>query len=127
MTDDSSKITSIGQIAIPVHDLARATAFYRDVLKIPFLFQAGDLVFFQCGETRMMLSLPEASEFDHPTSLIYYRVDDIDREFERLISEHVVVVDEPHLIARMEDHELWMAFFKDTEGNPFALMEEYPL
>jgi methylmalonyl-CoA/ethylmalonyl-CoA epimerase len=127
MPEEATGISSIGQIAIPVHDLPRAVAFYRDILKLPFLFQAGDLAFFQCGQTRMMLSQPEAAEFDHPASLIYYQVDDLDREFERLIAEQVVVVDEPHLIAKMEDHELWMAFFKDSEGNPFGLMQEYPL
>ena len=52
-------ISRIGQIAINAHDVARATAFYRDTLELPFLFAAGKLSFFDCGGVRLMLTEPE--------------------------------------------------------------------
>ena len=74
-----------------------------------------------------MLTIPEQAQFDHPSSLVYYRVNDIRRAFELLSGAGVSFMDEPHRIAQMPDHELWMAFFGDTEGNTLALMSEVPL
>lgn len=119
-----SGITSIGQIAINVKDPARATAFYRDVLGLKFLFNAGTLNFFDCGGVRLMLSLPEKPEFDHPSSILYFKVGDLRATYERMKSAGAKFVDEPHLIARMPDHELWMSAFHDTEGNLLELMSE---
>jgi catechol 2,3-dioxygenase-like lactoylglutathione lyase family enzyme len=123
---EHSTLTQIGQIAINVHDVDRATAFYRDVLALPHLFRAGNLSFFNCGGVRLMLSPPEKPEFDHPSSILYFRVADIHAAFERLKSAGVKFEGEPHLIARMPIHELWMNFFRDTEGNLLALMSEVP-
>lgn len=117
--------TAIGQIAINVHDVARATAFYRDVLGLPLLFEvAPKMAFFQCGDARLMLSLPEKPEFDHPGSILYYRVADIEAAYAECRSRGMAFDGAPHLVARMPDHELWMAFFRDTEGNIGALMCE---
>ncbi|CAN5635381.1 hypothetical protein BH10CHL1_BH10CHL1_18990 [soil metagenome] len=104
-------ISQIGQIAINVHDLARAIAFYRDVLALPFLFDAPGLAFFQCGEVRLLLSQPEKPELDHPGSIIYYKVPDIQRAYTMLRTHNVNFIDEPHLIAKLPDHDLWMVFF----------------
>jgi methylmalonyl-CoA/ethylmalonyl-CoA epimerase len=118
-------LTQIGQIAINVHDLDRAVEFYRDALGMRFLFQAPpSLAFFDCGGVRIMLSPAERPEFDHPGSVLYYKVDDINAAVETLKSRGVTFDDEPHLIAKMPDHDLWMAFFKDSEGNTLALMCE---
>lgn len=114
----------IGQISMNAHDIERATAFYADVLKVKRLFRAGDLSFFDCGGVRLMLSKPEAPEFDHPGSVLYFRVGDIEATHQELAGRGVTFIGEPHLIARMPDHELWMAFFKDSEGNTLALMSE---
>lgn len=122
----SSALTRIGQIAVNVHDVDRATAFYRDVLALPHLFRAGHLSFFNCGGVRLMLSPPEKPEFDHAGSILYFQVEDIHAAFQRLKSAGVKFEDEPHLIARMPTHELWMSFFRDTEGNLLALMNEIP-
>ena len=119
-----SGITSIGQIAINVKDPARATAFYRDVMGLKFLFNAGTLNFFDCGGIRLMLSLPEKPEFDHPGSILYFKVGDLRATHERMKSAGAKFEDEPHLIARMPDHELWMCFFHDSEGNLLGLMSE---
>jgi len=118
-------LQQIGQIAINAKDVERATAFYRDVLGMRFLFQAGPkLSFFDCGGVRLMLSLPEEAEFDHPGSVLYYKVDDIRAAYATLKERGAELRDEPHLIAKMPDHELWMAFLKDSEGNTLALMSE---
>ena len=118
-------LSQIGQIAVVVHDLDRAVAFYRDVLGVRLLFQAPPkLAFFDCGGIRLMLSLPEEAEFDHPGSILYYKVDDIQGTWAALRDHGADLRGEPHLVARMPDHELWMAFFRDTEGNTLALMSE---
>jgi methylmalonyl-CoA/ethylmalonyl-CoA epimerase len=117
-------ISGIGQIAVNVHDLERATAFYRDTLGLRFLFAIPRAAFFDCGGVRLMLGTPETPELDHPASILYYRVDDIRAAHEALARKGVRFEDEPHLIARMPDHELWMVFFRDSEENLVALMEE---
>ena len=118
-------LSRISQIAIPVKDVPRAVAFYRDVLGMKFLFDAPpQLAFFECGGIRLMLSRPEKPEFDHPASVIYYKVPDIRAAHDTLVNRGVRFEGEPHLIARMPDHDLWMAFFWDVEGNMLALMSE---
>lgn len=116
--------SSIGQVSVVVKDLERAVGFYRGALGLAFLFEAPGLAFIDCGGVRLMLSRPEAPEFDHPASVLYYRVADIEAARSRMAGQGVVFRDEPHKIADMPDHELWMAFFDDTEGNVAALMEE---
>jgi methylmalonyl-CoA/ethylmalonyl-CoA epimerase len=119
------ELTQIGQIAINVHDLQRAIAFYRDTLGMRFLFQApGGLAFFDVGGVRLMLGIAEKEEFSHPASILYYKVADIGAAYDTLKSRDVSFIDEPHLIAKLPDHELWMTFFRDSEENILALMEE---
>ncbi len=118
-------IESIGQIAIPVKDLERAIKFYRDVLSMRFLFQAPpQLAFFDCGGVRIMLDNPVDKEFATHSNVLYFKVNDLNASYESFKSKGAEFVDKPHLIAKMPDHELWMAFFKDTEGNTLALMSE---
>jgi methylmalonyl-CoA/ethylmalonyl-CoA epimerase len=117
-------ISRIGQIAINIKDLDRATEFYRDVMGLPLLFSTGKLTFFDCGGVRLMLSAPEKPEFDHPSSIIYFAVPDIKVAYQQMLGVGARFEDEPHLIAKMPDHELWMTFFRDTEGNLLALMSE---
>ena len=117
-------ITRLGQVAINVKDGARATTFYRDVLGLQFLFAAGQLAFFDCGGVRLMLDKPEKAEFDHPSSILYFSVPDIQAAHRRLVGAGVAIVEEPRVIAPMTDHDLWMSFFRDTEGNVMALMSE---
>jgi methylmalonyl-CoA/ethylmalonyl-CoA epimerase len=119
-------LSTIGQIAVPVRDIERATAFYRDVLGMKYLFSAGNLSFFDCDGVRLMLDIVEDKRFDHPASVIYYKVDDIQPATALLRGKGVVVVGEPHIIAPMADHDLWMAFFEDPDENVFSLMCEVP-
>lgn len=114
----------IGQISMNAKDVDRATAFYQDTLQLPFLFRFGDLSFFDCGGIRLMVGKPEKPEFDHPGSVLYFKVPDIQAAHQELEGRRVAFEGAPHLIARMPDHELWMAFFRDSEGNTLALMSE---
>lgn len=125
MAQPGVSLSRLGQIAVTVRDLDRAVVFYRDVLGMKFLFQASPkLAFFDCGGIRLMLDVPEEAELDHPSSILYYKVDDIQGTWAALRDRGVDFRSEPHLIARMPDHELWMAFFRDSEGNTLALMSE---
>lgn len=119
-------ISRIGQIAIVVKDLDRAVAFYRDTLGLPLLFTAGKLAFFDCGGVRLMLSPPEKPEFDHPSSILYFHVPDINAAYRQMLAAGVSFEDQPHLIAKMPGHDLWMTFFRDPEQNLLALMCEVP-
>src|SRR4030088_3288337 len=110
-------ISRLGQIAINVHDLDRATAFFRDILGLPLLFTTSGLAFFDCGGVRLMLSRAEKPEFDHPSSVLYFAVPDIQAAYGKLKESGVQFEDEPHLLARMPAHDLWMTFFRDSEEN----------
>lgn len=118
------RLAGIGQIAIRVHDLPTGIEFYRDVLGMRFLMEIPNAAFFDCEGIRLMLATPAEAEFDHPASIIYYRVGDIREQHRALTERGVGFVREPHLLARMPDHELWMAFFRDVSGNMLALMSE---
>ena len=122
-------IQRIGQIAVPVQDLDRAVAFYRDVLGLRLLFQAPPgLAFFDCGGVRLMLSLPEGPEAGRAASIIYYQVDDLSAAWAAVTARGATPAAfdqaEPHLIAKLPDHDLWMAFIQDSEGNLLGLMSE---
>ena len=124
-TSSAIGLNAIGQIAMNATDIPRAVAFYRDLLGMRLMFEAPPkMAFFDCAGVRLMLSLPETPEYDHPGSVLYFRVDDIDQAYAQLKERGVTFQGKPHLIARMPDHELWMTFFKDTEGNTLALMAE---
>src|SRR5713226_3048580 len=119
-------IKNIGQISIIVHDLPRATAFYRDTLGLPLLFTAPNLAFFDCGGVRLMLGPAETPEFDHPSSILYFRVPDLDAAYRQLVEKGVQIFAPPRLIAPMPTYDLWMAAFRDSEGNIHQLMSEVP-
>jgi methylmalonyl-CoA/ethylmalonyl-CoA epimerase len=117
-------LSAIGQIAMNARDIQRATTFYRDTLGLPFLFSAGTMSFFDCQGVRLMLGIPSAPEYDHPGSVLYFMVPDINASHAVLVGRGVHFKGVPHLVARLPDHELWMAFFDDSEGNTLALMSE---
>lgn len=119
-------LAHIGQISVTVHDLSRSIAFYRDTLGVKHLFSSGNMAFFECGEVRLMLAIPEKPEFDHPSSILYFKVDNIEDLANELAGRGVAFESMPHLVARLPDHELWMGFFRDSESNVLALMCEKP-
>ena len=117
-------ISGLGQVAVGVADLDRAIAFYRDMLGLRFLFRAPPgLAFFDCGGVRLMLDVPLGAG---KSSILYFKTVDIMTVFGALAAKGAEVVQKPHKIAPMPDHDLWMGFFKDSEGNTLALMEERP-
>jgi catechol 2,3-dioxygenase-like lactoylglutathione lyase family enzyme len=118
----------VGQLAVPVKDLEGAVIFYRDVLGLRFLFRAPPgLAFLQCGDVRLMLSQAPAGAKEPTVGVIYYRVPDIDAAYATLRERGARFVDEPHLIARLQDHEFWMVFLRDPDDHLLALMAERPL
>jgi len=120
-------LARIGQIAINVKDVKRALAFYRDVLGMRLLFEAPPgLAFFDCSGVRLMLSRAERPDLDHPASILYYRVDDIQATHDTLVSRGVRFESKPHVVAKLPAHDLWLADFRDSEGNVLALMSEVP-
>jgi predicted enzyme related to lactoylglutathione lyase len=124
--DHEFGLSAIGQIAINVNDVGRAEEFYRDKLGVKHLFSAPGMSFFDCQGVRLMLSLPEKPEFDHPSSILYFTVADIQDAFLELSARGVSFEREPHMIAPMGAYDLWMAFFRDSENNPMALMCNVP-
>lgn len=116
-------LDKIGQIAITVDDLARAKNFYQNTLGMKHLFDAGNLSFFQCGEIRLMLDKLE-DPGPRGGTILYYKVNDIQATCAALKSRGAAFIDDPHLIAKMPDHDLWMVFLKDTEDNTIGIMCE---
>jgi methylmalonyl-CoA/ethylmalonyl-CoA epimerase len=118
-------ISRVSQIQIRAHDVERAAAFYENVLGLRLLFKAPPgLAFFDCGGLRLMIDHPEKPEFDHASSVLYFVVPDIQMAHAAMKDRGVKFEDDPHMIARMPDHDLWMTFFRDSEGNLLALMCE---
>ncbi len=118
-------LSAIGQIAITVADVDRAIAYYRDTLGMRLLFQFPGLGFFDCGGVLLMLTKPEKPGEGY-SSIVYFKVPDIRQAHAALAGRGVAFEREPHLTARMPDHDLWMAFFRDLDGNLLALMCEAP-
>ena len=124
-TNERVGIRRIGQIAIVVQDVARATRFYRDVLGLRLLFEAPPgLAFFDCGGLRLMLSPPEGRDVPGASSILYYDVPDIQASYATLEARGVAFEGAPHVVAALATHDLWMAFLRDSEGNLLALTSE---
>jgi len=121
----SPGITRLGQIQMRAQDVDRAAEFYEKTLGLKLLFKAPPgLAFLDCGGVRLMIDRPEKPEFDHPGSILYFVVPDIQAAHSNMKTKGVRFEDEPHLIAKLPDHDLWMTFFRDTENNLLALMSE---
>ncbi len=125
MQSSSDKILSIGQIHISVTDIDRAVAFYRDVLGLKFLFQVQGqpMAFFDCGGVRLYLGVPSDPKYK-ANSFLYYRVDDIDAAYKRLLKNGVKFMSEPRLIHKTDKSELWMTGFQDPDGNNAQIMSD---
>ncbi|MEA2938623.1 MAG: hypothetical protein QOC56_2127 [Alphaproteobacteria bacterium] len=119
-------LSHIGQIALAAGDVDRAEAFYGTTLGLRKLYRFGDLVFFDCAGVRLMIEKAHAAEDVARASVIYFRCADIALAVRELEARGVSFSAKPHLIARMDDHDLWMAFFTDPDGHTLALMQEAP-
>ena len=119
-------LSCIGQISVNTHDVKKAVEFYRDVLGMKFLFEVPNMAFFDCDGIRLMLATPDRAEFDHPSSIIYFKVPDIQRSYEDLSYRGVRFESRPAMIAHLADHDLWLVDFRDVDNNLLALMSEVP-
>lgn len=123
--DPSLKLNELGQIGMTITDLDRAVTFYRDILGLKHLFSAPPgMAFFAAGSVRLMLSLPERPDAERLGSMLYFKVADIQAARDALAARGLTFEREPHLVAKMPDHELWLAFFRDPDRNALALMCE---
>ena len=120
-----TRLSAIKQISVNAHDLKRAIAFYRDTLGVRHLFDAPpQMSFFDCAGIRLLVGVAEKPEFDHASSILYFDVPDIKAAHADLKARGVRFRDEPHLVAKLPDREIWLNFFDDTEGNVLALTSE---
>jgi predicted enzyme related to lactoylglutathione lyase len=123
----SPALSEIGQIAIVVRDVAKATVFYRDVIGLKFLFAAGpNLAFLAAGSVRLMLSTPQGHGGEAgKNSVLYFKVTgDITAAHAAIVARGAINERAPQLTAKMPDHELWIGFVRDPDGNLVGLMEE---
>jgi methylmalonyl-CoA/ethylmalonyl-CoA epimerase len=128
MPDETAlSLSAIEQIAVNAHDIERAVGFYRDTLGMKLLFSVPpNLAFFDCDGIRLMLSLPAKPEFDHPSSIIYFKVEDIQQASKTLAARGVKFLEQPAFVADMGSYDLWLAAFHDSEDNLLALMSHVP-
>lgn len=117
-------IKRVGQVSIPVHNIEKSVTFYKEKLGLLVLYEGENMALLECSGLRLILSLPEKAEFDHPSSIIYFEVQDIQMAYERLLEKGIAFTQKPHCIAKMENIETWMAFFRDPDGNTQAIMSE---
>lgn len=117
-------VRGLGQVSVRVGDMERAVRFYRDALELPLLYQESKLALLACGDVRLILSVPESAQFDHPGSILYLNVDDIQAAQQKLTAQGVGFTGQPHKIAELNGVATWMTFFRDSEGNTLALMSE---
>lgn len=124
--NESMAPSRIGQIALTVHDMDRAIAFWRDVVGLRFLFQAPNVAFFEIGGVRLMLGAAESADTKPTGTVLYFDVDDLDASFASMRERGAAVAPngDPHFVAPLGTKDLWMAFFHDPDGNLFALMSE---
>ncbi len=125
-TPGTAGLAGLGQIAVSVREIQRSIAFYRDVLGLPFLFQAGSLAFFDLEGVRLMLAEPESSDEPDRASVLYFKAPRLESKVAVLRSAGVELVGDPHVVHRTDEGELWMGFFRDPDGHLMALMEERP-
>ncbi len=126
MTDTTFGLSTIGQILVPVRDLERAMAFYRDALGMRFLYQFPGMAFFDADGIRLYLSEPETPDFDGRLT-VYFRVADIETAVGALEGRGVTFADRPHVVHRDGSGELWMCATRDPDGNNVVLMSEVPI
>jgi methylmalonyl-CoA/ethylmalonyl-CoA epimerase len=125
--ENEVSLGQIGQISVNVHDFDRAVAFYKDILGLKPLFSVpGRMAFFDCSGVRLMLAIPENPGLDHPSSILYFKVRNIEQTHEALVKLGVHFETQPMLVAPMARHDLWLAEFRDSEDNVLALMSEKP-
>jgi methylmalonyl-CoA/ethylmalonyl-CoA epimerase len=119
-------LSQIGQIALPVTDVDRSEAFYEKIIGLRKLYRFGSLSFFDCTGVRLLLDQVQEPASLRPQGCLYFRCADLALAVAELEKRGVAFTMGPHLVAKMDDHDLWMAFFTDPDGHTLALMQEAP-
>ena len=119
-------LKSLGQVANHVKDLDTMISFYQETLGLKMLIHVPQMAFFDMGGCRLMLSSLPEPEHDHPASVLYFMVDNIQDVYQTLKNKGVLFEDTPHFIAKEPQGDLWMTFFRDPEHNLLALMSYQP-
>jgi methylmalonyl-CoA/ethylmalonyl-CoA epimerase len=119
-------LSQIGQIALPVSDVDRSEEFYATVVGLRKLYRYGNLSFFDCAGVRLLLEKVHDGSTPRHGGCIYFRCADIALAVTELKRRGVTLTHQPHLIAKMDDHDLWIAFFDDLDGHTLAVMQEAP-
>lgn len=127
MSSPSVTVQGIAQISNPVKDVERAVRFYNGILGLPLLFSQSNMAILDCQGIRLLLSIPEKPEFDHPGSTVYFRVNDIEEAYRALLANGVELSGKPHKVAEFNGYAVWMAFFYDPDRNLHALTSEVPV
>ncbi|MFD0673332.1 VOC family protein [Cohnella sp. GCM10027633] len=127
MSNNPIAVRGISQVSVPVHDVSAAVSFYRDVLGLPLLFSQSNMALLDAGGIRLLLSIPEKPEFDHPGSTLYFKVDSIEDAYRALVAAEAECVGKPHKVAEFGGFAVWMAFFYDPDRNLHALTSEVPI
>jgi len=120
----TAQLGPLAQVAVTFHDVPRALAWYRDVLGLPLVFETNGMAFFAMGDVRLMMTAPEQPEYDHPASVLYFKVANIDEAYTELASRGAMFEDPPHLIGKMGNTEIWMCFARDPEQHLIGITEE---
>lgn len=116
-------LSGLSQVSMRVLDLDRAVAFYRDVLGLELLSEHEGMAFVLAGSVRIMLAIPPSAEFDHPGSVLYFDSRDIEADCAALEALGVEILREPFVVHNEDNHEFWLAFFRDSEGNTLGLSQ----
>jgi len=127
LTASAISIQKIAQLSIPVADVKRAVDFYEKTLGLTVLYSAANMALLDCSGIRLLLSLPETPAFDHPSSTVYFQVEDLEEACRKMESNGVSFMSKPHKIAEFNGYAVWMAFFYDPDRNIHALTSEVAL
>ena len=114
-------ISKVGQISVRAKDIERATVFYRDTLGLKHLFKTSNISFFDCGGVNLFITIPENAELDHPSSIIYFDVEDIQKAFKTLSERGVKFEEKPNVVGQLGNLDVWIAIFRDSENNLMGL------
>ena len=121
----AASVSGVGQVAVTVSDVPVAVEFYRDILGLEFLFSPNlNLAFLGAGDLRIMLTTPQGAGAVGANSILYFRVTEIEAAHASFVAAGAKSERSPQLAARMPDHELWLGFLRDPDGNLVGLMEE---
>ena len=119
-----NQLGPLAQVAVTFHDVPGAVAWYRDVLGLPLMFETNGMAFFAMGDVRLMMTAPEKPEYDHPASVLYFKVSQIDDAYAALAARGATFEDTPHLVATMGRTAIWMFFVRDPEQHLIGITEE---